>query len=166
MWHLNITPGWSGAARGRPDRGESRLIEMVLQRGVCMYIRVLSLTAVRAKADYGMELTLVGERTLFTGKFLSPTLSGEATSFSTVDHPLLRENSSPARNLRNFRKRKNVFFRSVAQWAECNERDLRITLSSNVYSCSRVHIGAFESLFCRFSICRALRVFILAPYLS
>lgn len=56
---------------GRRDRGESRLIEMVLQHARRVYVRVLSSTAVRAKADYGMELTLVGENS-FTGKFLSP----------------------------------------------------------------------------------------------
>lgn len=37
-----------------------------MARDVCMHVGILSSTAVRAKADYGMELTLVGENS-FTG---------------------------------------------------------------------------------------------------
>lgn len=118
--------------KGRYDRGESRLIEMVLQHAPRVYVRVLSSTAVRAEADYGMELTLVGENS-FTGKFLSPTLSGAADLVSSarrnaaMDHPLLRGKTRRRAKLAQFSEKEKRVLRpldSAAQRAKRNECEL------------------------------------------
>ncbi|KYM92344.1 hypothetical protein ALC53_00799 [Atta colombica] len=73
---------------------DASIDEAIVQSGAAEVGKYCGGAAVRVKADYGMELTLVDEDS-FTGKFLSRTLSGETISFrrcdATVDHPLLRE---------------------------------------------------------------------------